>query len=543
MSITQTAAWQNLAEHFRQTRHLTLKQRFAAEPQRFAEMHEQLGGLLFDYSKNLVGEDTLQLLCGLAETAKVAERAAAVRSGAIANTSEQRAVLHTALRLPEDAAAVCVRGENMLPLLHRELSRALEFADAVRNGGYRNSDGQIFTDWVHIGIGGSDLGPRLAAQALAPYRGRLKIHFAANADPAELENLLAELNPHTTFFSVASKTFGTPETLLNARSARNWLIRHGIAENSADRHFAAVSANTAAAADFGIPAERVFAMFDWVGGRYSVWSAVGLPVMAAVGSSRFREFLAGAHAADKHFADTPYRRNIPVLMALLGIWYNNFHGAPSHAVVPYSRLLRGFPNYLQQTDMESSGKRVRFNGEAADYATGPIIWGGEGVNCQHAFFQLLHQGTHLVPLDFIVPMQTAYGNPEAQRFVVANAFAQAEALMNGRSREEAEALFADRPSEIRQLLSAANEFEGNRPSNMLLIDRLTPYNLGILLAVYEHKILVQSLIWDINAYDQWGVEYGKMLAKTIVRELESGQTAAHDASTAGLIRHYLHHGG
>lgn len=543
MSITQTAAWQHLAEHFRQTRRTTLKQRFADCPQRFDNMHEQLGGLLFDYSKNLVGEDTLQLLCGLAETAQVAERAAEIRGGAIANTSEQRAVLHTALRLPEDADAVCVRGENVLPLLHRELNRALAFADAVCSGAYRNDEGRMFTDWVHIGIGGSDLGPRLAVQALAPYRGRLNIHFAANADPAELHKLLSQLDPHTTFFSVASKTFSTPETLLNARAARSWLHSSGIGETAARRHFAAVSANTRAAEDFGVPAERVFAMFDWVGGRYSVWSAVGLPVIAAVGSGRFREFLAGAHAADSHFADTPYRRNIPVLMALLGIWYHNFHGADSHAVVPYSHLLRSLPNFLQQTDMESNGKRIRFNGEPVDYATGPIIWGGEGVNCQHAFFQLLHQGTHLVPLDFIVPLQTAYGQAEAQRFVVANALAQAQALMNGRSPEEALAMFADKPSADRRLLAAANEFEGNRPSNMFLIDRLTPYNLGMLIALYEHKILVQSLIWDINAYDQWGVEYGKILAKAILHELENGQTAEHDASTAGLIRHYRQHGG
>lgn len=537
-TITGSPEWQALQQHYRDTRSTHLRERFARDSDRFARMHETLGGLLFDYSKNLADETTLDLLCRLAERAQVAEKAEAMRSGEIINTSEQRAVLHTALRLPAGAEPVYVRGENIVPSVHRELERALAFADALIDGSYTNARSEAFTDLVHIGIGGSDLGPQTAVQALAPYHQRLRVHFVANADDAAIGQLLPRLNPHTTLFSIASKSFGTPETLLNAQTARAWFLRQGMAESDVSRHFVAVSSNLPAVAAFGIAPERTFAMFDWVGGRYSLWSAIGLPVMAAVGSSRFRELLAGAHEADRHFFQTAYRRNIPVLMALLGVWYANFHGAHSHAVIPYSHLLRRLPAHLQQTDMESNGKHIRLNGRPVDYDTGPIIWGEEGVNCQHAFFQLIHQGTRLIPVDFIVPLKTAYGLGKQHRFVVANALAQAEALMNGKTRTEAASGYADRPSEIRELLAAANEFEGNRPSNMLLIDELTPYNLGLLMALYEHKIFVQSVIWDLNAFDQWGVEYGKVLAKNILRELDGSGTAAHDSSTAALIAHY-----
>ncbi|ASP16333.1 glucose-6-phosphate isomerase [Neisseria sp. oral taxon 020 str. F0370] len=520
MPITQTAAWQALEQHRRDTASLTISQRFAAEPDRFERMHGQLHGLLVDYSKNRIGEDTLQLLCALAETARLPEKMQAMRRGDAVNASENRAALHTALRLPADAAPVYVHGENVLPAMHGELARALAFADSLNDGSYANSDGLPFTDLVNIGIGGSDLGARTAVEALAPYHGRLRVHFAANIDGAELASVLERCTPAQTLFVVASKSFTTPETLLNARAARAWLLDNGIGEAALPRHFAAVSANAEAVRAFGIAEENRFAMSDWVGGRYSVWSPVGLPLMAAVGAQNFRDFLAGAHAVDEHFFNTPLRRNIPVLLGLISLWYNNFHGAQTHAVIPYTHLLRSLPAHLQQLDMESNGKHTLSDGRPARCDTGSIIWGSEGVNCQHAYFQLLHQGTRLIPVDFIVPADTPYPQ-ENRAFAAANAFAQAEALMAGKSSGEPH-----------------RSFEGNRPSNTLLAERLDPFTLGMLIALYEHRVFVQAAVWDINPFDQWGVEYGKVLAKTILAELENGVPAAHDASTAALIARF-----
>ncbi|EEZ71883.1 glucose-6-phosphate isomerase [Neisseria cinerea] len=532
-----TRAWRVLEQHHQDTRHILLRDRFACEPDRFDRMHERLNGMLFDYSKNRLGEDTLQLLCNLADVAGLGRRMHDLRTGAKVNGSEGRAALHTALRLPDGADAVYVDGRDVLPEIRRELDRALDFAHGLDDGSYKGATGRRITDFVHIGIGGSDLGPAMCVQALEPFRRQISVHFVSNADPACLNAALCRLNPETTVFCVASKSFKTPETLLNAQAVKAWYRDAGFSESETGCHFCAVSADTAAAAAFGIAPERVFAMYEWVGGRYSVWSSVGLPVMVAVGGACFRELLAGAYAMDRHFFSTPPRHNIPVLMALIAVWYNNFQHADGQTAVPYSHNLRLLPAWLSQLDMESLGKSRASDGSPAAYKTGGIVFGGEGVNCQHAYFQLLHQGTRLIPCDFIVPM-TAQGVEDGRsRFTVANAFAQAEALMKGKTLDEARAELADLPEAERERLAPHKEFPGNRPSNSILIDRLSPYNLGMLMAAYEHKTFVQGVIWNINPFDQWGVEYGKQLAKTIGGELQHG-ASAHDSSTEGLMAFY-----
>lgn len=538
MNISKTPIWQSLTDHHRLTKNNTMRSQFAEDPDRFGRMHEKLHGMLVDFSKNRITEETLTLLCKLAETAGLAEKTEAMRKGGIINTSEKRAVLHTALRLPSDADPVYVNKENVVPKLHRELDRALAFAEKVISGEYTGATGERITDLVHIGIGGSDLGPLMVAMALTPYHKGVRVHFVSNADDAAIAQVLPNLNPRSTLFSIASKSFGTPETLLNAHTARSWFLEQGMQESDIQRHFAAISTNMPAVEQFGISKDNTFAMFDWVGGRYSVWSAIGLPVMIAVGAENFQSFLAGAHAMDEHFFNTPYRHNIPVLLALLGIWYSNFYQAESHAVIPYSHFLRRLPAHLQQLDMESNGKHVSFNGKEIDYGTGPIIWGEEGVNCQHAFFQLIHQGTRLIPVDFIVPVTTPYNIGNHNRFLVANAFAQSEALMRGKTAEEAAQALSHLPEAERIELAAHNEFEGNRPSNTILLDRLDPFTLGMVLAMYEHKVFVQGAIWNINSFDQWGVEYGKVLAKTIQSELGGEGSPQHDSSTNNLIAYY-----
>ncbi|WP_029609141.1 glucose-6-phosphate isomerase [Neisseria lactamica] len=530
-------AWRVLEQHHQDTRHILLRDRFACEPDRFDRMHERLGGMLFDYSKNRLGEDTLQLLCNLAEAAGLGRKIYDLRTGAKVNGSENRAALHTALRLPDDVEMVCADGKNVLPEIRRELNRALDFARSLDDGSYQGITGKRITDFVHIGIGGSYLGPAMCVQALYPFRRHIGVHFAANADPACLDAVLCRLNPETTVFCVASKSFKTPETLLNAQAVKAWYGGAGFSEQEAAHHFCAVSADTAAAAAFGIAPERVFAMYDWVGGRYSVWSPVGLPVMVAVGGACFRELSAGAHVMDRHFFSTPPRHNIPVLMALIAVWYNNFQNADGQTAVPYSHNLRLLPAWLNQLDMESLGKSRTSDGSPAACKTGGIVFGGEGVDCQHAYFQLLHQGTRLIPCDFIVPMTAQGREDERGRFVVANAFAQAEALMKGKTSDEARAELAGLPETERERLAPHKEFPGNRPSNSILIDRLSPYNLGMLMAAYEHKTFVQGVIWNINPFDQWGVEYGKQLAKTIGGELQHG-ASAHDSSTEGLMAFY-----
>lgn len=532
-----TRVWRVLEQHHQDTRHILLRDRFACEPDRFDRMHERLNGMLFDYSKNRLGEDTLQLLCNLADAAGLGRRMHDLRTGAKVNGSEGRAALHTALRLPDGGDAVYAEGRDVLPEIRRELDRALDFARGLDDGSYKGATGRRITDFVHIGIGGSDLGPAMCVQALEPFRRQISVHFVSNADPACLNAALCRLNPETTVLCVASKSFKTPETLLNAQAVKAWYRDAGFSESETGCHFCAVSADTAAAAAFGIAPERVFAMYEWVGGRYSVWSPVGLPVMVAVGGACFRELLAGAYAMDRHFFSTPPRHNIPVLMALIAVWYNNFQHADGQTAVPYSHNLRLLPAWLSQLDMESLGKSRTSDGSPVACKTGGIVFGGEGVDCQHAYFQLLHQGTRLIPCDFIVPMTVHGREDERSRFVVANAFAQAEALMKGKILDEARAELAGLPETERERLAPHKEFPGNRPSNSILIDRLSPYNLGMLMAAYEHKTFVQGVIWNINPFDQWGVEYGKQLAKTIGGELQHG-ASAHDSSTEGLMAFY-----
>ncbi len=537
MNITRQPAWLHLQQHYEAEQALTLRERFALDPDRFAHMHERLHGMLFDYSKNRVSETTLDLLGRLADTADVRGWADKMRRGDKINNSEGRAVLHTALRLPENAAPVYVDGTNVVPLIHHELNRALAFAERINDGRYLGATGERITDVVNIGIGGSDLGPQMAAQALAPYRQSVNVHFVANADGAHFARIATRLKPERTLFIVASKSFGTPETLFNARAARAWFLQHGRSEADIGRHFAAVSANLHATAAFGMVPENVFAMFDWVGGRYSVWSSIGLPLMCAVGSGHFRRFLAGAHAMDEHFFYTEWRHNIPALLGLIGVWHHNFCAAAGHTIVPYAHGLRRLPAYLQQLDMESNGKHAGRNGETVDCATGPIIWGEEGANSQHAYFQLLHQSRRLITTDFIVPMRSAYPGRQHE-FLVANAFAQAEALMLGRTQAEAEAALIDLPPAERASLAAQKVFPGNQPSNSILLDEISPFNLGMLLAMYEHKVFVQGMVWGINPFDQWGVEYGKILARAIEPELNDTTAPHHDASTNGLINYY-----
>lgn len=540
MLPTALPAWQALAEHRHATAHLHLRERFAAEPNRFERMHAELNGLLLDYSKNLIGEDTLDLLCRLADESGAAELRRQMYAGGKINLSEHRAVLHTALRLPENAAPVYVDDINIVPQVHAELNRALDFAERLQNGTHTGCTGLPIRDVVNIGIGGSDLGPRMVAQALAPYRQNLNVHFAANLDSADLDGILRRVAPETTLFIVASKSFRTPETLLNTQAARRWFLQSGRSEADIARHFAAVSANVAAAAEFGIAPQNVFGMFDWVGGRYSVWSAIGLPVMCAVGREHFREFLRGGHDMDEHFLHAPWRRNIPALLALIGIWQQNFCGSTSHIVIPYSHGLRRLPAHLQQLDMESNGKSRNRHGKPVDFATGAAIWGEAGVNCQHAFFQLIHQGTQVIPVDFIVPLSGEGVDDGRHLRLVANAFAQAEALMRGKSEAEARAETAGKglPESEQAALASQRSFPGNRPSNTILVERITPYTLGLILAMYEHKVFMQGAVWGINSFDQWGVEYGKELAQTILPELQGAAPAGHDPSTAALIQRY-----
>lgn len=489
------------------------------DQQRFEHFSLRLGELLLDYSKNLVGADTLKLLAALARERGVGDEMQRLFSGEKVNTSENRPALHTALR---GGQPVMVDGADVMPQIQATLKRMREFSDGVRAGSISGHSGKQFTDVVNIGIGGSHLGPALATRALAPYASpSLRVHFVSNIDVAALQRTLAPLNAATTLAIIASKTFTTVETLANARSVRDW-ISQSMGEG-AGKHLVAVTANTQLALDFGITQECVFPFWDWVGGRYSLWSAVGLPVALAIGMDNFDRLLSGARAMDEHFRDAPFEHSMPVMLALLGIWYNNFFGAASHAILPYDESLALLPAWLQQLDMESSGKRVTRDGEAVDYDTGAVIWGAPGTDAQHSFFQLLHQGTRLIPADFIAVCQPHHAIEQHHAILMANFFAQTTALMNGAPAATA----------------AHDIFPGNRPSNSILIEKLTPHSLGMLLALYEHKVFVQNVVWGVNAFDQPGVELGKRLATRIRSELEGGDpVTTYDASTNGLINFY-----
>lgn len=540
--LTDLPAWQALAGHFEQVKDLHMREQFEREPDRFERFSLRLNDILFDYSKNRITDETMQLLLDLAEACDVAGWRERMFAGEAINHTEGRAVLHTALR-NQSGHPMPVDGVDVMPEVQSELARVKALAEAIRTRRWRGATNQPITDVVSIGIGGSNLGPLMATEALRPYAIHdLKIHYVSNIDENHIINTLEWLNAETTLFIVASKSFTTQEAMVNAGTAREWLLTKLQDETDLRRHLVAVTANVAAAEAFGIARENVFKMWDWVGGRYSMWSAIGLPIAISIGSENFDALLAGAYAADEHFRTAPLAENIPVVMALLGIWYNNFFGAESVAVLPYDQNMHRFPAYLQQADMESNGKQVDRSGATVDYTTGPVLFGEIGIASQHAFYQLLHQGTKLVPADMLAPIANFRCIAHHHRALMSNIFAQAEALMRGKNEEEARAeLVASgmAPEAIEHLLPY-KVFPGNRPTNTFLFYTLNPQTLGSLVALYEHKIFVQGVIWNLNSFDQWGVELGKQLAKSILDELNVGQpVSGHDSSTRGLVNYYL----
>lgn len=540
--FTELPAYPHLQAHFEEIKGLHMRRQFAVNPERFDQFSIKLDGLLLDYSKNRITCETMSLLCQLAEQAELAKWRTQMFGGEKINNTEGRAVLHTALRNRSNTP-MSVDSEDVMPAVNRVIEQMGDFAERVRSGDWLGYTGKPISDVVNIGIGGSDLGPQMVVQSLRPYQHkRLKTHFVSNVDGAQIHEVLQRLDPETTLFIVSSKTFTTQETITNARAARRWLLQTVHQSQAVARHFVAVSTNISAVTQFGIDADNIFEFWDWVGGRYSLWSAIGLSIVLAVGKNHFVELLEGAHKMDQHFLNAPFEQNMPVVMALLGVWYGNFYGAETHAILPYDYVLRRLPMYLEQADMESNGKSVDRDGRAVDYATGPVIWGASGINGQHAFYQLIHQGTRMIPADFIVSMQAAEPEYQAQHSImIANTFAQAEALMRGRNLDETIAgidpdsrLEDDVQTRIPHMV-----FAGNHPSNMLLLDKITPYSLGMLLALYEHKIFVQGIIWNLNSFDQWGVELGKQLTKFILDEFDhSGDTQSHDVSTNALINLY-----
>ena len=536
--VTTLPAWQALQQHRAEMAGFSMREAFAADARRFQRFSLDSCGLLLDYSKNLIDERGLELLIQLAEQAGLQESIANLFNGEQVNASEGRAALHTALRSPI-GRRLLVDGKDIIPEVHRVLNQVTELVSRIHSGLWRGYSEKPIKEVVNIGIGGSFLGPQLVSEALRPFTQRgVRCHYLANIDGSEFRELTARLDPETTLFIVSSKSFGTLETLKNTLAARDWYLAMGGPEEELHRHFIAVTSNRKAAIEFGIGEENIFPMWDWVGGRYSLWSAIGLPIALAIGVSNFKELLAGAYAMDQHFTQAPLAENMPVLMALLGIWYTNFWGAQSHAILPYDHYLRNFTKHLQQLDMESNGKSVRQDGTPLDIATGPVIWGGVGCNGQHAYHQLLHQGTQLIPADFIVPVVSFNPVADHHQWLYANCLSQSQALMLGKTREEAEAELRGKglnEADIEKL-APHKVIPGNRPSNTLVVERISPRRLGALVAMYEHKVFVQSVIWGINAFDQWGVELGKELGKGVYQRLTGwDQPPAEDASTQGLI--------
>ena len=539
--LIQSTAWKNLAGHFETLQHLHMREMFASDPNRFSRFSLKFKDILFDYSKNRVTPETMQLLFALARQADVAGWRDKMFRGEKINFTENRAVLHVALRNRSNRPIIA-GGEDVMPGVNRVLNHMREFSNAVRDGAWRGFTGKPISDIVNIGIGGSDLGPVMVTEALKPYaQPGLRVHFISNVDGTQITEVLKPLSPDTTLFVIVSKTFTTQETLMNAETAKEWFLATAKNPVAVSRHFVAVSTNTDAVEKFGIDTRNMFEFWDWVGGRYSLWSAVGLVIALYIGMDNFEELLAGAHDMDEHFLTAPLEQNVPVVMAMLGVWYNNFFGAQTQAILPYDQYLHRFPAYFQQGDMESNGKRVTRTGETVDYSTGPVIWGEPGTNGQHAFYQLIHQGTKLVPADFLAPIETHNPVGEHHAVLLSNFFAQTEALMKGKNREEArkELEMSGLSGERLESLLPHKEFPGNRPSNSIMFQKLTPGTLGSLIAMYEHKIFVQGIIWNINSFDQWGVELGKQLAKAIYPELKSeSETSGHDSSTNGLINYY-----
>lgn len=519
-----------------------MRQLFESDANRFSKMSLELPGLFFDYSKNRATEKTLQLLVALAEQANVKGAIAAMFGGERINVTENRAVLHVALRNRSNTP-VLVDGKDVMPDVNAVLGKMRGFVEKLQSGAWRGFTGKPITDVVNIGIGGSDLGPYMVTEALRPYwRKGFAAHFVSNIDGTHLAETLKRLNPETTLFTVASKTFTTQETLTNARSARDWLLAIAKDPSAVAKHFVALSTNEKAVSEFGIDPANMFGFWDWVGGRYSLWSAIGLPIACVLGMDHFEAMLGGAHEIDRHFATAPIDKNVPALMALFGVWYGGFWGGGSHAILPYDQYLHRFAAYLQQADMESNGKSVDKSGKPiVDYETGPVLFGEPGTNGQHAFYQLIHQGTRIVPADFIAPAKTHNPLGQHHTILLANFFAQTEALMRGKTESEARAELEKQklPAERIAELVTHKQFSGNRPTNSILVDVLDPRTLGMLIALYEHKIFVQGTIWNVNSFDQWGVELGKQLASAILPELEgSANVTSHDSSTNGLINRF-----
>ena len=535
---TQTKAWKALEAHFAANKDRQIKDLFAADPKRFDNFSTTFGGeILVDYSKNIISEETLKLLTDLAEETDLRSAIDAMFNGEAINQTEGRAVLHVALRNRSDRP-VEVDGKDVMPEVKAVLEKMKGFCTKIISGEWKGYTGKTIQHVVNIGIGGSDLGPVMITEALRPYKNHLQMHFVSNVDGTHIAETLKKIDPETTLFLVASKTFTTQETMTNALTARDWFIKIAGDKAHVAKHFAALSTNGKAVAEFGIDTNNMFEFWDWVGGRYSSWSAIGMPIALSVGFDNFEALLQGAFEMDMHFATTAYGENVPVLLALIGLWYNNFYGAESEAILPYDQYMHRFPAYFQQGNMESNGKQVDRNGNKVDYQTGPIIWGEPGTNGQHAFYQLIHQGTKLIPCDFLAPAVSHNPIGDHHPKLLANFFAQTEALAFGKSKEQVEAEFLAAGKTLEQVkdLVPFKVFEGNRPTNSILFKSLTPKVLGALIAMYEHKIFVQGAIWNIFSFDQWGVELGKQLANKILPELNSADAiSSHDSSTNGLI--------
>ncbi len=535
---TQTKAWKALEAHFAANKDRKLSDLFAADPARFDKFSTTFkDNVLVDYSKNLITEETLELLIDLAHEVDLRAGIDAMFNGEKINRTEGRAVLHTALRNRSNRP-VMVDGKDVMPEVNAVLAKIKIFCDKVISGEWKGYTGKAIQHVVNIGIGGSDLGPVMTTEALRPFKNHLEMHFVSNVDGTHIAETLKKVDPETTLFLVASKTFTTQETMTNAHSARDWFLKHAVSEAHVAKHFAALSTNGKAVSEFGIDTANMFEFWDWVGGRYSSWSAIGMPIALSLGFEKFEELLEGAFEMDTHFATTTFEQNIPVLLALIGLWYNNFYEAESEAILPYDQYMHRFAAYFQQGNMESNGKYVDRNGNAVDYQTGPIIWGEPGTNGQHAFYQLIHQGTKLIPCDFLAPAITHNPVGDHHPKLLANFFAQTEALAFGKSKEAVEAEFLAAGKTLEQVkdLVPFKVFEGNRPTNSILFKQMTPKTLGALIAMYEHKIFVQGVIWNIFSFDQWGVELGKQLANKILPELNTdAAVTSHDSSTNGLI--------
>lgn len=538
---TKTQAWKKLTDHYQATHQTHLKEWFDQDPERFNKFKVQFEDIILDYSKNRITEETVELLAQLADEVKLDEAKKLMFGGSAINATENRSVLHIALR-NHNHGPIEVDGKDIMPDVHRVLERMKTFTNKLHDGSLKGYTGKAIQHVVNIGIGGSDLGPYMVTECLTPYQvAGIQSHFVSNVDSSHIVNVLKKVDPETTLFIISSKTFTTQETMTNAQSAKKWFLEAAGDEKYVKDHFIAISTNKEAVSEFGIDLNNMFEFWDWVGGRYSLWSAIGMSIACAVGYDNFVALHKGAEAMDQHFLNAPTKENLPTLLALIGIWYNNFYDAETHAILPYDQYMHAFAPYLQQGDMESNGKYVARDGEKVSYQTGPIIWGEPGTNGQHAFYQLIHQGTKLIPCDFLAAAQSQNPIADHHEKLIANFFAQTEALMKGKTYEEVVAEFEGSGLSMEEIekLARFKVFEGNRPTNSILFKKLTPYTLGALIAMYEHKIFVQGIVWNIYSFDQWGVELGKQLAKQILPKLSGDEEVTdHDASTNGLINAY-----